>query len=167
MLKPGDIFLSRNPMALGRAINAVQLFWSTDNQSKYSHAGIVLGESGETLEALHTVKHQNLYRDYAGQEILIGRWNYMTRERFDEGMKFIQDRIGKVYPYHRLLFFLLPPIAKYVSIGPLVCSELTAKFLVGADVLAYYKGRNPDDLADIVNHRKQWEKIFEGQLGGF
>lgn len=167
MLKPGDIFLSRNPMALGRAINAVQMFWSTDNQSKYSHAGIILDEKGQTLEALWTVKNQELYRDCAGQEILIGRWEYMDRAAFEAGMKFINGRIGKWYPLHRLLFFMFPPIAKYVSVGPLVCSELTAKFLVGADALSWYKGRNPDHLADIVNHHDHWEPIYEGQLGGF
>ena len=167
MLKPGDIFLSRNPMALGRAINAVQLFWSADNKSKYSHAGIILNSAGRTLEALWTVKEQDFYKAYAGQEVLVGRWHFMDWERFDAGMKFIDGRIGKPYPFHRLLFFMLPPLAKYLSVGPLVCSELTAKFLVGADALEYYKGRNPDDLADIVVHRKRWTTVFEGTLGNF
>ena len=70
-LRAGDIFLTRNPMLLGRAINLIQKFTSKDNKSRYSHAGVLLTSNGTTFEALWTNKKQNLFEAYFDKEILI------------------------------------------------------------------------------------------------
>lgn len=98
-IKPGDIFLSRNPMALGKVINFVQKIQSQDKKSVYPHAGIVLDEEGTTLEALWTVKSQNLFKDYKGDQVLIVRWDKMDPERFKSGFEKIKPHIGQVYPF--------------------------------------------------------------------
>jgi hypothetical protein len=164
-LLPGDIFLTRNPMWLGRTINAVQAFWAADNRSEYSHAGIILNKNGKTFEALWTVRSQNLQTGYASMRVLIGRHELMNVGRFVRGMSRISGLEGKWYPFHRLFFHLFPPAAKYVSTGSfLVCSELTGKFLWGAGLVDFYKGKNPDHLADMVRRHKGWQIVFEGDL---
>lgn len=163
MLKPGDIFLTRNPMWMGRVINAVQKFTSKDGKSKYSHAGIITSIQGMTFEALWINKSQSLFKAYAGKEILIARHTNMTADRYLKGWNGVKHHMGKIYAGHRLLFFLIcPPLAKYFSLGLGVCSELTMKFLFRAGLADAWKGWNPDDIHDMISHWKQWEIIFEG-----
>lgn len=165
-LKAGDIFLTRNPMWLGRAINTVQAFWASDNKSEYSHAGIILDRKGTTLEALWTVRSQNIYEAYDGTKVLIGRHEQMNPERFERGFKAVSGHQGQRYPFHRLAFHLLPPLAKYISSGRfLVCSEHAGKFFWGAGLIGFYKGRNPDHLADMVRRWKAWEIVYEELIG--
>ena len=181
-LQPGDLFLTRNPQALGRGINAVQTWWSKDGKSTYSHAGIILDSKGTTFEALWTIKKQNLFEAYAGEKVCIARWEGMTdeiaKQALDELMK---EQEGKIYPAWRLLFQVIPPIAKYTSWGGrfLVCSEEDSKFLYivhlqnGYTDLYGYKwprhshfcGTNPDMLADEWHRWKGYQIVFEGILG--
>jgi len=163
-LRPGDIFVARNPMMLGRIINAIQKFWAKDNQSKYSHSGIILSKDGETFEALWTNKRQNLFSAYAGKNILIGRHIDMNQTAFIKGWSGVKHHEGKLYAGHRLLFFLFPPLAKYLNFGLGVCSELTAKFLFKAGLWTNWKGLNPDDIADRIHHWRGFKVIFEGVL---
>ena len=60
MIQLGDVFATENPMALGKAINAVQTFTSKDNASRYSHTGVLTSPFGDALEI---AKQQGL--DYA------------------------------------------------------------------------------------------------------
>lgn len=164
-LKPGDIFCTRNPMWLGRAINGVQRFWSSDGESKYSHAGIILNSDGLTLEALWTIREQNLFSAYAGCQVLIGRHVNMNPEAFREGMIAVNKYRGRWYPFHRLVFHLFPPAAKYISTGRyVVCSELAAKFLVAAKCMRQWRGKNPDHLADMIRKWRTWDVVSEGAL---
>jgi len=158
-LQPGMIFCTQNPMLLGKVINVVQKFWAKDNQSKYSHSGIILNEEGLTFEALWTNKRQNLFSAYAGRKVLIGRHIGMNAEMFAKCWDRIQHHEGRWYAGHRLLFFLFPPIAKYINFGQGVCSEITAQFL-----WQNWKGLNPDDISDRVHHWKNFEVVFEGVL---
>ena len=166
-LMPGDIFCSRNPMWLGRAINGIQRFWDVDNRSKYGHAGIIIDPHGKTFEALWTVKCQNVWQAYNVPEksgLLIGRSADMTLSLFRAGWASVKKHEGNWYPFHRLLLHMLPPLSKYVSTGRyLVCSELTAKFLVGAKHLDFYKGVNPDYLAGIIRRWENWDIVYEKQ----
>ncbi|MBW2600151.1 MAG: hypothetical protein JRC60_08815, partial [Deltaproteobacteria bacterium] len=86
-LQRGMIFCSRNPMALGRAINFIQKIHAKDNQSEYSHAGIIIraGEQPISFEALWTNKRQDFYKAYKGKKVLIGRHKDMTLKLFDKG----------------------------------------------------------------------------------
>jgi len=163
-LKPGDIFLTENPMALGRAINAVQRFWSKDHHSVYSHAGIIIDEAGSTYESLWRVRSQNLYEAYKGNNILIARHEHMLPGAFNYAFKYIkQDHDRDFYPFYRLTFHLFPPLAK-ICTRSVVCSELVAKFLHYLDMFPFYNGCTPDDLHDHIVWGKGWKKIYKGQV---
>lgn len=162
-LKPGDVFCTRNPMWMGRAINTIQKFISVDGKSEYSHAGLILDRFGTTFEALWTNHKQNLFKAYAGKEIIIGRHKEMTYAAFLNGWEGIKKYEGKLYAGHRLLFFLLcPPLAKYFSLGLGVCSELTAKHWYKAGVIAFWKGVYPDYLSDMIRNWREIEVVYEG-----
>lgn len=164
-LRPGDIFCTMNPMALGWAINAVQRFFDPDDEAKYSHAGIITSVKGDTFETLWTVKFAHLDR-YAGQQIIIGRHNGMTAEKYQAAFSEIIKHQGQGYPFHRLLFYLIPPLAKYVHVlNRPVCSELAAKFLMHAGLLKRWAGKNPDYIADMMKRWQWWTVIYEGVLG--
>ena len=148
---------------LGRVINAVQKFHSKDNQSQYSHSGIMVGKR-TSFEALWTNKKQAFFKVYQGQQVLIGRYVGMTPELFFQGWSGIKKHEGKPYAGHRLFLFFIPFMAKYLNLGSAVCSELTMKFLDKADIVKSWKGWNPDDVADMIHRWKDWEIIFEGKL---
>jgi len=163
-LQAGDIFCSRNPMALGGIINTVQKFWASDNESKYTHAGIILNPSGETIESLWTVKNQNIFMDYSGEQVIIGRHSGMTLASSMAGKLAIDEHENQWYPFLRLLLFGLPPFAKYLYFRRVVCSELTAKFLWGAGLTSYWKGVNPDMIYDMIVRWKHFKIVFEGKI---
>lgn len=174
-LRPGDEFATRNPMALGVAINLVQKAKSVDNQSEYTHTGIITGMDGATLEALWTVKSQNIWDAYQGKRTLIVRNINMNPAVFCAGYERVKKHIGQWYPFPRLAFHLLH-VAKWVHWSHVVCSELTAKFEAGcAEYLDAYSpantgfmrnwyGVNPDDLADRWRISKYYEIVYEGVL---
>ena len=163
-LTHGDVFLSKNPMWLGKVINFIQRIWSKDSHSIYSHAGVILDESGRTFESLWTVKSQNLFKAYAGQEVLIARHKDMNPKRVFVALKYIHNIHDKdFYPFYRLFFHLLPPLAK-ISTGSVVCSELVALFLEKCGLMGWHNGCNPDNLHDMVKFHKGWSVIFEGRL---
>ena len=152
-------------MWLGSAINFIQRFWAVDNRSTYGHAGLIIKPAGRTLEALWTVKSQNVWEAYDSAPksgLLIGRAHGMDADRFLTGFNAVKHHMGNRYPFHRLLLHLLPPLSKYVSTGRyLVCSELVAKFLRATSYIDFYKGVNPDYLADMIRRWDDWEVIYE------
>lgn len=163
-LMPGDVFCSVNPMWLGKAINAVQRFWDVDNRSHYGHAGLITDTAGATLEALWTVKRQNVWSAYNDTKggLLIGRCRDMTVDRCNKGMAAVEPFVGRRYPFHRLILHLLPPLSKYISTGRfLVCSEQVAFFLVAAGRLDFYKGVNPDYIAGMIRRWDSWDIVYE------
>ena len=163
-LRPGDIFLSKNPMALGKAINAVQRFWAKDSHSIYSHAGIIIDEAGTTYESLWRVKSQNLFEAYKDDQVLIARHENMLPGAFHYAFEHIrQEHDNDFYPFYRLTFHLFPPIAKLCT-NSVVCSELVAKFLHYLDMFPYYNGANPDNLHDHIKWAKGWQIIYEGKV---
>ena len=167
-IKAGDIFCTRNPMMLGRLINFVQKVQSKDNASEFSHAGTFIKggdiKEAESFEALWTNKRQSFYKAYKGKRVLIGRHKDMTPEKFKKGWGGVKNREGEWYAGHRLLFFFIPVVAKYVCLGLGVCSELVMKFLCKAGLEKAWKGWNPDDIADMIHNYKNYEVIFEGVL---
>ncbi len=161
--QPGDIFLSANPMALGKAINVVQRVWSKDSKSLYSHGGIIVDLAGTTFEALWTVKNQRLWADYRGEDILVARHEAMNPKTFARAYKWIQGlHGGDWYPFYRLVFHLIPPLAK-LSVGRVVCTELIAKFLYRCELMRYYNGVNPDNIHDMVCDWNCWDIVFQGK----
>lgn len=167
-LNRGDIFCTKNPMMLGKAINFVQKLHAKDNQSEYSHSGIIVmgGALGDavTFEALWTNKCQPFYEAYKGKKVVIGRHKDMTLKIFNRGWNGIKHHKGKCYAGWRLPLFFVPFLAKYLNLGLGVCSELTMKFLFKAGLSDCWKGWNPDDVSDMLHRWKDYEIIFEGVL---
>lgn len=164
-IRQGDMFATRNPMYLGRWINAIQRFWSRDNQSHYSHAGIILDSDGTTFEALWKIQVSDLSR-YRGQKVIIARVNDMDAGKIGSVIKgLIARHAGKRYPLWRLLMHLFPPLAKISVFALPVCSELVAKYLYEIGVRhGQWAGTNPDTLSDEWVRWRWFEVLGEGQL---
>jgi hypothetical protein len=161
----GDVFCSTNPMWLGRAINAIQWFWSEDGESKYSHSGIICNATGTTFEALWTVRSRNFFEAYTDDNVIIARPVCPEVKKLDALDKIIRTHRGQWYPFWRLGMHLFPPLAKVAIMDRLVCSELVAEYLFLAGVRHdQYKGTNPDQLADEWREWKRFNVIFEGRL---
>ena len=169
-LRPGDLFATRNPQGLGKAINVAQKIWATDSQSKYGHVGVVQTERGLTLEALWTISEQNLFIDYAGAEVLIARPINADLDPVKQALADVKgEHLDQIYPFWRLLLHMIPPLARRVSLGGhyVVCSELVAKYLHLAGLRhGQYMGTNPDTLVDEWRHWRGYKIIFEGRLPG-
>ena len=171
LLRPGDEFATRNPMALGAVINICQAAKAPDNESTYSHTGIIKDPAPATLEALWTVKSQNLWEAYKGARVLVVRNINMQPEVYKAGFEKIEKHIGQWYPAHRLILHFLG-VAKWIHWDRIVCSELTAKFETGcaeflgldraAGFMRNYYGVNPDNLVDRWKISRYYETVFEG-----
>lgn len=170
-LCPGDEFATKNPMALGFAINFVQKVKSVDNESEYTHTGIITDSSGATLEALWSVKSQNLWEAYRGQKMLIVRNIKMKDPVVAAGLAKISEHVGQWYPVPRLLLHLIG-LGKWIHWDRVVCSELTAKFETGcaeylgpdraSGFMRNHYGVNPDNLVDRWKISRYYQMIFEG-----
>lgn len=166
-LRPGDCFATANPSALlGRGINAIQKWNSRDNESIYTHTGIVLFEDGTALESLWKVEVTDLYERYCGKQVLIARYTKLTDEAWKRTFAMLLEHWGDRYPWWRLPLHMVPPLAKYLSFtGMPVCSELVAKALYYMGARGkWWTGTCPDILADEWHHWKDYEIIFEGIL---
>lgn len=174
ILCPGDEFATKNPMALGAVINFVQKAKSADNESTYSHTGIITDPYGATLESLWTVKSQILWEAYKGARVLVVRNIHMDPYVYAAGFEKIREHIGQWYPVPRLLLHLIG-MGKWIHWDRVVCSELTAKFETGcaeylgldraAGFMRNHYGVNPDNLTDRWRESRNYETIFEGVVG--
>jgi len=166
-LQAGDVFGTRNPMALGTIINAMQRFNSSDGEARYSHSGIVQNELGLTLEALWTVAEANIFQKYGGKQVIIARPR-TTPQNVEIALSVLKDTyMGRWYPLWRLPFHVIPPVAKYLTAGGrwLVCSELVARYEFMLSLRhGQFTGTSPDTLADEWHHWKEFDVIFEGIL---
>jgi hypothetical protein len=171
ILCSGDEFATKNPMAIGWAINFVQRMKAVDDESTYTHTGIITHPDGDTLEALWTVKSQNLWDAYRGEKVLIVRNLGMTLPIYVAGFCKIREHIGQWYPVLRLLLHLIGA-AKWIHWDRVVCSELTAKFEAGcaeylgpdraAGFMRNHYGVNPDNLVDRWKISRYYQTVFEG-----
>ena len=158
-------------MALGAAINFFQAARAVDDESEYTHTGILTDPHGATLEALWTIKSQNLWEAYRGEKVLIVRNINMVPEVYGAGFEKIRSHIGQWYPIHRLLLHAIG-LAKWIHWSRIVCSEFTAKFECGcAECLGNdkasgffrnYYGVNPDNLVDRWRESRYYTTVFEG-----
>lgn len=166
VFKPGDFFASDSVSDFGRLTRNVERIWSKDNKARCSHAGIIVNTSGGTVESKSTVREGNI-SDYIGHNLIIGRWQGMDPENFQAGLDAIKWNMGKIYPAWRLPLFLIPALAKLNMWGGLgVCSELVAKFLIGAGLasIGSWRGQNPDDIADMIQNWRDIEIVFNGTI---
>jgi len=163
-LEPGMIFCSQSAGVIGKTINFFQKLNASDNNSEYSHSGIITSAFGDTFESLTTIRKSTL-KPYTGKKILIGRNKNMTMELYQKGWAAVKPHEGQVYPYWRLPMQLIPWVGKMGRGNWPVCSELTCKFLAACDNMCFYwKGKCPDDIADMIIRWKAWDTVFEGVL---
>ena len=166
----GDVFLSSNPMALGKMINRVSEMYSVDRDSTFSHAGFFV-DNANILEASYTVSESQFLDKYEHDLVLVGRHSGMTDDGFSKGMGKIKEHIGQWYPFHRLFLHMFN-LAQFVHWNKVVCSELVSKFLFGAGLRDYkYYGVTPDHICDEIERSlncdrsgPQYEIIFKGRI---
>lgn len=162
MLKKGDVFAVKTNSWLAGVINFCQRVWSWDSESKYNHAGIIIGENGETFESLGKIGRYDLSQ-YEGQCIIIARHKDMDEQKFNHGFLKVKDLDGAIYPVLRLLLHFMR-LAKYVHWKYPVCSELVGKFLNSAGLWRKWWGVTPDILADVWAISKYYDVVYEGPL---
>lgn len=163
---PGDVFGTENPAVIGVLINAAQKFHARDNASVYTHSGIITNTKGDTVESLWTVRKQNIFAQYVGKKTVIARYLPLMEAGWAKTQKMLAYHLGQRYPWWRLFFHTIPPVAKYLSFTKTpVCSELVAKaeYCMGARH-RWWTGTNPDTLADEWHRWKGFKIIFEGLL---
>lgn len=172
-LQVGDVFCIRGKGAIAATIRAAEWLLSKDNEAVYGHAGIITSTDGDTLEALLTVRNDNLKR-CIGQQVLIARPTHTRRMQKvispaskEIAIKLVSNRhLGRLYPVWRLPLHFIPWVAKLGATGEwLVCSELVAYYLSLMEAIGpTYAGINPDDLADIYRCWRNFDVKFEGIL---
>jgi hypothetical protein len=167
-LLPGDVFATRNPNGLGKAICLAERLKSPDGEATYGHTGIIQDTEGKTLEAVWTIAEQNLFKAYNGDRVLIARWVGRSSEALKKGFNAVCPLRNRTYPFHRLLLHAIG-LAKWIHwMKTPVCSELTAMFLINAGAKLYcgnqYWGVTPDNLVDDWKISKYFDVIFEGEL---
>lgn len=167
-LKPGDVFASKNPQGLGRAILIAQSYKSADEAAEYGHTGIITSSYGNTVEAVWSIKEQNLFDAYKGMKVLVARWQGMDDVAYKCGYNAIKKNIGRVYPWYRLVWHLLGLARWFHVFKTPVCSELTAMFLIGAGAVTLEGtepwGATPDSLVDEWRISKYFDILWEGKL---
>jgi hypothetical protein len=180
-LAKGDLFAVRSAGPVSHVILAIEQFHSKDNSARFGHSGIIINSRGQTFEALTTARVGCLDR-YVGQQIMIVRPKRARRENGVIVQHDLPDTVvtlalreirqqheGQWYPAWRLALHLVPPLAKYLSVGGrhLVCSELVAKYeWLASHRELPYTGINPDDLADLWSASARYDIIYEGVWNG-
>ncbi len=174
--RPGDIFCTVNPSKiLGKGIDLIERLRTPTSEGQYTHAGIMISPH-RTYESLWTVKSQNLWEGYEGKQIIMGRFKEMNTVKYMQGMEKVLPYKGKLYPFPRLLLFLLLPITvKYMApsrffglgfFADVVCSELAGMFCkyAGMEGFRQFRGLMPAHLANRIKRWEAIETIFEGVL---
>jgi len=160
-LQPGDLFLTCGTSKISKAINSFQRWWSIDNTSIYSHAGIIVDSTGRTFEAKFSGVNYFHLDDMKDQPLLIARHDFMLPQVFNKAFERLQYHTGLMYPFHRIFLHIIPPLAKVFAKDKAVCSEIVGQLLYHAELLSYWKGINPDDLHDMFINWKYYNIIFK------
>ena len=168
VLKPGDFFAVEGSGFISWAINFFQRIWSRDNESKYTHVGLILDADGTTMEAIlsGTLDSQNFFDAYKGCEVLIAQYDKLTPEAHEAALEALREEFGgEDYPFYRLLLHILPPLAKIHILGRGVCSEVVNyyRWKIGSRH-RHWAGSNPDTCADEWIRWKDHTVVFEGTV---
>lgn len=166
-LEPGDIVVTRNPMALGRMICACEKFWEPDRNAFASHALFMVSPT-KCYDILWKTKIHDFYPAYKGEWVLIGRHRLMTPDAFHRGWMAMKPFLSelntnpfkKFYPAWRLPLYLIPPVAVRVSTGNfMVCSEKAMRFLCESQInpKIYNHWRvMPSYIEDVMRRWSGW-----------
>jgi hypothetical protein len=165
-LNPGDIFVVKSKSKIAKAILAIEHVMSEDHEAEYTHAGIILGDNGDTFESLRHIDHYNMDLN-KGCHIFIARHNLMAQEIFNTCMSSVIKYDGQNYPWWRLGLFFGGLADDLYRIDRPVCSELVALFLKGGGLrLEHSWGVSPDNLADEWHSKSlTYTTVFEGVWG--
>lgn len=165
-LQTGDVFVVNSESIIAGLINSVSGFNSTDGESTYNHAGVIVTDGGVTFEALRVLDYSTL-KSYLGQQILIARPDATYTNQILAMETLAAAHRGQKYPWWRIALHIYPPFARMFSYKGkwVVCSELVAKYeyllgLRGEE----YTGVTPDKLSEEWKHWKDFEIVFEGTL---
>jgi hypothetical protein len=179
-VRPGDLFcVTYDPKEdvrfglfqriLAWGIRNAERMNDYDGKAKYTHVGIITDERGSTFEALWRYRDETLFETYRGCEVLIGRHEDMTLERFELSMAGLRrDYAGKLYPAWKFpLFLFAPRVLKWMP-GKPVCSEIGAKLWHDAACrhVDHWRGLTPSYVADMIRRWRCIQKVFEGRLSG-
>lgn len=158
----GDIFLTRSPGFLGKAIRFWERIW-TPTQVYFNHAGIMINNK-MTFEALWTYRHENFFNSYVGHEVFLARPKCVSSATINRSLRMLRNlKYGRSYPVHKIIIHAFPPATKLFPKSP-VCSEFAALYGYYMEALPYYNGMNPDSLHDILCNHYAWEPIFWGTV---
>lgn len=168
--------------ALSKSIIAHQKHQMKGFVPTRSHAGWIMGPTGETFEARwRTQRWPNGLADYIGSPITIGRSPVLTPAVFDTAWHLAGlDRLeGKFYPVRRILrqlvaTWIFPWVTDIGTSGALICSEIVAKVLHYANkiltggafafVECQWSGNTPGDLEENIRGDREWIVVFDGIL---
>lgn len=193
ILRPGDIVCvtDLSPTTwldnfLGKLIVTVSKARSYDGHSEFRHSLIITSIEGDTFEALWKFSRQNLFIDYTGYKLIIGRHRDMTPEGFEYAHRILSKKYeGKRYPIFRLASHATTVTARMFPMIKPVCSELTRMLTLLAGCRDYpdeeyhifdsvdehfkwahkkSKGYTPDFQADIMRGADLWDVVEFGDF---
>lgn len=164
-IKPGDIFCSAFGGVLGKAITIIEALKAKDGEAEYSHSGIFISPS-ETFESLDRVISRKWPEEFIGAKVLVGRHERMDQEAFDYAWGMTRRHWGEHYPYHRLAMHAAPWLAKISLLDWHVCSELALEHWWYAGLIIDWRGKNPDDVADLIHKGPPCSIVWEGIVNG-
>jgi hypothetical protein len=173
-LRPGDIVCTTYSvddqdkptlpqLIFSCGIRWVQCFNDVDGQARLTHSFIITNKNGTTFEALWRYRGQNIFKAYAGREVLIGRHKQMTWDKFFPAFQYQAAMYyGHRYPAWKLpLFFIAPRLIKYLP-GKPVCSEFSFQNWFLAGIMDHWRGVTPSYVADAIRRWRDIEIIYEG-----
>ena len=193
ILKPGDIVCvsslspnSRMDGLLGKLIIKVTNNRSADGSSEFRHALMITSTEGDTFEALWRYDRQNIFKDYIGYKVIIGRHRDMTPEGFEYAHRILSEKYeGKRYPVLRLIAHATTVTARWTPMFRPVCSELTRletllagcrdypdeKFPTFNSIDEHFKWAHkkaksytPDNQADEIRGADLWDVLEYGHF---
>lgn len=162
-IMPGDPFCKGGDDVFDEAIKVVETIQEL-KPATYAHAGWITSSQGDTLEELWRFQAGHINK-YAGQPVLVCRWNGMTPESFTKAINQVRALIGTPYPIERLFDFFIPGGPEALgSKEEAVCSERTAEELkdAGDPDIKNWKGITPQALADLMLKSKNFTVIYQG-----
>jgi hypothetical protein len=163
-LLPGDIVCSHFPSAFGWFITEAEKRDPT-GLPEYTHSFIVTGEDGATLDTTLTVHTGNIYADYAGSNMIIGRFANPDPEKIQTALGKVSEDLGKEYPGYRLALDALD-LGAVVAHQSKVCSERTVYYAhLASDIEDLnWPGWTPAQLAMAIKHWREFQVVYRGIL---
>ena len=116
---PGDVGLTSNPQGLGKAIN-----WAMSlegDPAVFGHAVLFVQDpdatsfvsNGNMVESSWTIRRSNLKKRLKRMKII--RHRQMTPDLYCKGWPEIEDNLGMIYPFHRLVLHFLDMLRTAVT----------------------------------------------------